>query len=152
MIFQIVTGVILGLMTLIVLGGILKGRKYAWQYSAMRLVNVIVSAIIAAIAASFLGNILGNLISTELVKILPEEISEALQAMPSASGLIAAFIVMFSAPALFYLIFTIVRSIIGIFVPLLAFLLKKITSPGDVDQRALGGKKISKKKRILCLQ
>ena len=123
MIFGIITGVIIGLMALIVLGGIMKGRRYAWQYTALCLANVLASAILAVIASSFIGKVSGDLISKELVKILPDDISAAFNTVPSALGLIGAFVVMFLAPILFYLIFAIVRGIIGLFVPSIAYAL-----------------------------
>ncbi len=142
MIFGIVTGVVVGLMALTVFGGAMKGRKCAWQYTALRLANVVVSAIIAVIASAFIGKALGGLISKELIK-LPEDISAAFSTMPSASGLIGAFVAMFLAPILFYLIFAIVRGIIGLFVPSIAYMISsdKIKAV-SIDAN---GKKLSKK-------
>lgn len=150
MIFWIVSGVIIGLMVISVLCGVIKGRQYAWQYSAFRLVNVVASAVIAVIASAFLGKKLGEIVLKEVLKLLPEDMAQAFSAMPSASGLIGAFIAMFVAPIMFYFIFTIVRGIIGLFVPSLAYALKKITSKNDTDEvlRDAKGKKLSKKKLL----
>lgn len=144
MIFGIVTGVILGLMALVVLGGVMKGRKAAWQYTACRLANVVVSAVIAVIVSALIGKALGNLISKELMNLLPDDVSAALGAMPSASGLVSAFVAMFLAPILFYFIFAIVRGIIGLFVPSIAYAMINGKNKGGFEE----GKKLSKKKLL----
>lgn len=149
MIYGIVSSVILGLMALVIFLGVLKGRRYEWEYSAFRLVNIVVSAVASVILSSILGKTLADAVTKELISLLPAEAAEAFSSMPSALGLIGAFIAMFTAPLIFYIIFAIIRGIIGLFVPHIAYAVKKLLDKGTTEVRYNSkGKKLSAKKQL----
>ena len=150
MLFGITSGIVVALIALAVYCGVMKGRKYEWEYSAVSLANIVISAIIAALASSFIGQVLGNFIFKKIVSSFPTDTVDAFNAMPTVSGLIGALTAMLIAPLLFYAIFSLVRGIIAIFVPLLACMIRKAQGKDDVssDARDENGKKISKKKAL----
>jgi hypothetical protein len=96
-----------------------------------------------------IGGKIAGAVSKEIIDILPNDMAEAFKTMPSASGLIGAFIAMLTAPLMFYIIFAIIRGIIGLFVPHIAYAVKKILDKGSTEVRYNSkGKKLSAKKQL----
>lgn len=145
MYYWIASGVMIALMAIAVFCGVMKGRKYAWEYAALRLANVIISAVAAVFVSALLGKILGGFVSQELMKAMPVSMSAALNEMPAVSGLIGAFVAMLAAPIIFYILFAIIRGVISLFVPSIAYKVKKHEGEERYDEN---GKKLSKKKLL----
>ena len=118
---MIVSIAFLALAALVVLGGVLKGRKYTWVYSAVKLVCAVVAAVISMLLASVLGGIVGNLLVDTLAGSLGVEIFE----IPALNFAVKALVGMLIAPFLFWIVYLIVHGVIKIFIPLFCRLLLK---------------------------
>lgn len=143
MLFGVFSGVILVLMALVVFLGVMKGRRYAWEYAAVRLANVIISLVVAIIAASMIGKTLGGLIGDVILNVMSEDLASAFESMPSVVGLLGALVAMITAPIVYYFVFSLIRGIIAIFAPTIAYALKKGISKDSPD-----GEGKSKKKKL----
>ena len=106
--------------------GMLKGRKYKFQYSLSRLITVIISAVVAMALSALIASGLGGLLVGIVSSLLPEEVSPILEAIPSAPDAVKALVAMIVAPILFFGIFLIVKPLIGLLKRPIARLLLKI--------------------------
>lgn len=147
MLFLIFSIAIFALMMLSIVVGVLRGRKYVWTYSAIRLANVVVSAVVSLISALLIGKFAGGVITELVLSILPSDLAQALRALPSTSGIVGAFVAMFLAPIVFLFIFLFVRGIISLFVPMISCAITKNTKSGT-EKNEFGAKKVSKKQRL----
>ena len=106
--------------------GMLKGRKYKFQYSLSRLITVIISAVVAMALSALIASGLGGLLVGIVSSLLPEDVSPMLEAIPSAPDAVKALVAMIVAPILFFGIFLIVKPLIGLLKRPIARLLLKI--------------------------
>ncbi len=148
MLFLIFSAVIFALMMLSVTVGVLKGGRYAWEYSAVRIGNVIVSAGVSVLLSSLIGRFAGNFVSDLALSIMPDSLAEALKALPSASGAVGAFVAILLTPIVFYLLFTLIRGIISLFVPTISCAIVKALKKEDTTENEAYAEDIPKKKRL----
>ena len=148
MLFWVFSIAIFSLMMLSISVGVLKGGKYVWIYSAVRVGNIVVSAVLSVIICLIVGRFAGNLISDFALSILPNSLAETLRDLPSASGAIGAFVVMLLSPLVFYLLFTLIRGIIALFAPTISCAIVKASKKEDTTESLPYAEDISKKKRL----
>lgn len=106
--------------------GMLRGRKYKFQYSLSRMITVVLSAVVAMAISALIAWALGGVLFGVVNSLLPSEMSPLFDAMPSAPGIIKALVAMVVAPLLFTGIFLIVKPIMGLLTRPLCRLLLKI--------------------------
>ncbi len=108
--------------------GILKGRKYVWQFSLARLVTVVVSLALSLVLAILLSGILGGVVANLLKGAFAsnETVSELLVALPSAMPAIKALVAAVIAPLLFIIFFVIAKPLVALLKkPIAALMTKK---------------------------
>lgn len=98
--------------------GVLKGKKYTWVYSAMRIVCAVIAAILSMRVAALLGSLLGGLVAGA--------IGDPISQIPALTFAVKALLSMLAAPILFWIIFPIVYNLLNLLLPLLTKLLVKV--------------------------
>ena len=122
---------------LAILFGALKGRKYKWQYSLSRLIVVIISVIASAILASVISNaIVGTVVimlidSGLLSDIGGIDVGAMVNSLESGVATIKALGSMIVSPMLFVSIFLLLKSILNLYVKLIAFGILSFTKGND---------------------
>lgn len=106
--------------------GMLKGRKYKWQFSAARIILLVISTIAATIISALIGWVAGGVLFKVLVPNLNGNIAQILEIVPSAPQILRAIVAMVVAPLVFILVFNIIRPIANIFTTLVCKLFLKI--------------------------
>ena len=106
--------------------GMLKGRKYKWQFSAARIILLLISTIAATVLSAVTGWIVGGVLFNFLMPSLSGTWAELLAAVPSAPAIFKAIVAMVVSPIVFVLIFNIIRPISSIFTGRFCKLLMKI--------------------------
>jgi len=127
--------IFLVLAALFIFLGVLKGKKYTWVYSAMRIVCAVISAILSMLFASLLGSLLGGLLSDAVASALGARFPE----IPAFAFAAKALLGMLVAPILFWIVFPIVYNLLNLLLPLLSKLLckvipQKVTGVCDVTE------------------
>ena len=103
--------------------GMLKGRKYKWQFSAARMILLVIATLISTVISALIGWVAGGLLLGFLPMAGP--ISGLLEAMPSAPEALKVVVAMIIAPVVFIIIFNIFRPIVNLFTsPFCKLLLK----------------------------
>ena len=136
---------------LAVLIGIMRGRKYKWEYSLARIIGVVVSAILSALLATVLANLLidalvNSMLNGNMQESLGGELGAMLQEIPSGISAITAFGAMLVAPVLFIPLFIIVKIIVNIIVKLVMRSIFNVTDKPD-NQAPDSKKKFVQRKR-----
>ncbi len=117
-----------------ILRGFLKGRKFIWQYSLVRLITVIVSAVIAIIVSKLISVTLTDTLYTMLESNgLPEEVVQIANEIPSVLAVIKALVCILITPIIFYPVFFFVRIIVSIFSRILLKVLVKLTTKTQTE-------------------
>ena len=129
--------------------GVLKGKKYTWVYSAMRIVCAVISAILSMLFASLLGSLLGGLVAGA--------IGGQISQIPALTFAAKALLGMLVAPILFWIVFPIVYNLLNLLLPLLSKLLckvipQKVTGVCDVTEEDEVPQKKRKHKRKAALR
>lgn len=106
--------------------GMLRGRKYKWQFSAARIILLVISTIAATIISALIGWIVGGVLFKVVVPTLNGNIAQILEAVPSAPSVLRAIVAMMVAPVVFLLVFNVIRPISNIFTSFFCKLLLKI--------------------------
>lgn len=108
--------------------GMLKGRKYRWQFSLSRIIIVVISAIIATLLSALVSWLLGGLVFGLLEGFLTGagEVGTLISSLPTAPDTVRAVIAMIIAPVIFVTFFIIIRSILNIFSGKICKLIMKI--------------------------
>lgn len=108
----IFAGVFFFMFLLALLIGMLKGKRYVWQFSLTRLFIVAVSAPLAV----FLSALISWFAAGAMMGFVNVDgATEILRAVPTAAGSLRAIIASVLAPILFFLLFLIIKSVLGIF-------------------------------------
>ncbi len=97
--------------------GMLKGRKYRWQFGVSRIIVLVLAVVISTLLASTLGWYLGGVLIGLLGNLLAGsfDLTAFMEAVPSAPGVLRAIVAMIVAPVSFLLIFIIVKPICKLF-------------------------------------
>ncbi|MBO7250208.1 MAG: hypothetical protein J6V42_02925 [Clostridia bacterium] len=97
--------------------GMLKGRKYKWQFGLARIIVLILALIVSTILAATLGWYVGGALIGVLQNALSGKIDldAFMAAVPSAPDVLRAIVAMVIAPTSFLLIFMIVKPIFKLF-------------------------------------
>ena len=122
---------------LAVLIGVMKGKKYRWQFSVSKIVLTIMSAIIAMLVSSLLGLGLGKALAGALSSSLVDSIPE-IKDVEGLSTMISAIIAGVAAPILFYAAFPIVKALSGSFTFDFAHLLMRLdgdAADAEIEKR-----------------
>ncbi len=98
---------------LAMLVGMLKGKKYVWQFSASRILIVIVSAPLAVFLTALVSWLLGGALTGVVSKFIFT--GGLLESLPSAPDAIRAIIASVLSPFIFLLFFLVIKSVLGIF-------------------------------------
>lgn len=106
--------------------GMLKGRKYKWQFSAARIILLVISTIAATLISALIGWVAGGVLFKVLAPNLNGNIAQILEIVPSAPYILRAIVAMVVAPLVFILVFNIIRPIANIFTTFVCNLLLKI--------------------------
>ena len=117
-IFSVALLIIAGLF---VLCGVLRGKKYVWLYSAMRLGAAVVSLVLALILSTWIAGLLSDMV-LDLVMDLDgmEDVRGFMKDLPSAPQAFGAILSMILAPILFFVLFFVVKRILYIIVKIVA--------------------------------
>lgn len=142
--------------------GFRRGKKYFWGYSAVRIVGIVASVILATLLSVLIARGLSGLVyNTLLPSVKSENFHELLDSLPSAAQVVRALVSMVIAPIIFYILFPIVRKLLGLLDIPLARLLQKLTgkkstapaeSTGDVPDSPAGKAPHGKKAALLAMQ
>lgn len=154
----IFSGVFLFFALLFVLCGMLKGRKYKFQYSVSRIIVVALSAVLSMVLSALLSWLLGSVIFNVIEGSLPsDEVRELLNNLPTAPDAVRALVAMLVAPLIFVAVFLIVRAILnclsGALCRLILKIGKKSESPvpseeqNEEENESEGSKKERKRNR-----
>ncbi len=142
----------IALFLLAALIGMLKGKKYVWQFSLSRIIVLLLSVAISLTAAVLIAGPLGTLTVNILQNtILSGDLGGMVGAIESAVDALRAIIAMVIAPLLFIVLMLIIRPILSIFTPLICrlFVKKKKEEPaaaeGDVVAEPTTQKKVKGK-------
>ena len=114
----IFTGFFVLIAVIFILTGMLKGRKYKWQFSVSRIVVVVLSTIAATLISALVSWLLGGLVYGALEGFLQngnQEIANLINSLPSAADSVRAIIAMLIAPLIFLLFFLVIKAILNIF-------------------------------------
>ena len=123
MIVSIAFFVLAALFTLL---GVLKGRKYTWIFSALRIVCIVVTAILAMLFSAFLARYAASFLPSVIEKNLDGNAKGLLRDLPSMAFALKALIAMMVAPVLFWGVFPIVYNLLNLVVKLISRVLVKI--------------------------
>lgn len=115
--------------------GILKGRKYIWQFSLARLITVVVSLALSLVLAIILSGILGGVVANLIKGVFAsnETVSELLTALPSAMPAIKALVATVIAPLLFIIFFVIAKPLLALLKKPIAGLMTKKTEADEAE-------------------
>ena len=134
-------GVFLFFALIFALCGMLKGRKYKWQFSATRIILLAISTVIATLISALVGWFGGGLLVDILLPMLQGNIGsinigELVASLPSSLAAIRALVAMIVAPLVFILVFNIVRPLINLLTRPIGNLLLKIGKKKPVEEAA----------------
>lgn len=134
-------GVFLFFALIFALCGMLKGRKYKWQFSATRIILLAISTVIATLISALVGWLAGGLLVDILLPMLQGNIGsinigELVASLPSSLAAIRALVAMIVAPLVFILVFNIVRPLINLLTRPIGNLLLKIGKKKPVEEAA----------------
>lgn len=142
--------------------GFRRGKKYFWGYSAIRIVGIVASVMLATLFSVLIARGLSVLIcNTLLPSVKSENFHELLDSLPSADQVIRALVSMVIAPIIFYILFPIVRKLLGLLDIPIARLLPKLIekksqaqteSTGNTTDSPAGKAPHGKKTALLALQ
>ncbi len=134
-------GVFLFFALIFAICGMLKGRKYKWQFSATRIILLAISTVIATLISALVGWLAGGLLVDILLPMLQGNIGsinigELVASLPSSLAAIRALVAMIVAPLVFILVFNIVRPLINLLTRPIGNLLLKIGKKKPVEEAA----------------
>ena len=141
---MIVSVVFLVLAALFTFLGMLKGKKYTWVFSALRIVGIAVTAVLAMWLSSLVGGFVGELATDAIGDSLKGNAQGLLNDLPSASLAITALIAMLAAPILFWVLFPVVYNLLNIVIKVITRVLVKVL-PQTITK---AGTPETKKKRL----
>ena len=95
--------------------GMLKGRKFVWVYSALKLVTLILAAVASMLLSAFLARFAAEFAYDKLIDLFFADGGTMLDGIASAPEIVSALIAMIVAPILFLPLFWIIRPILNIF-------------------------------------
>lgn len=150
-IFSVALLIIAGLF---VLCGVLRGKKYVWLYSAMRLGAAVVSLVLALILSTWIAGMLSDMV-LDLVMDLDgmEDVRGFMKDLPSAPQAFGAILSMILAPILFFVLFFVVKRILYIIVKIVAkVIMKAMRKKNPAMVVEITGKKKKKKINVLRAQ
>lgn len=117
-IFSIALLVIAGLF---VLCGVLKGKKYVWIYSAIRLGAAVISLVVALFLSRGIAQAISGAVMDLLVKMdAMSELSGFVKDLPTIKEAICALLSMILAPGLFVTLFFVCKTLLGIAVRIIS--------------------------------
>lgn len=124
-------GVFLFFALIFALCGMLKGRKYKWQFSATRIILLVIATLITTVISALIGWLAGGVLANTVLPMLESaggkvNIGELLKAVPSAPAIIRAIVAMIVAPVVFLMVFAIVKPLIKLLTSPICKLLLKI--------------------------
>ena len=120
--------------------GFRRGKKYFWGYSAIRIVGIVTSVILATLLSVLIARGLSGLIcNTLLPSVKSENLHELLDSLPSADQVVRALVSMVIAPIIFYILFPIVRKLLGLLdIPIARLLQKLIKKKEETPAESTG--------------
>ena len=112
--FEVIFTILLSLLILAFVGfGLLSGKKYRWYYPLTKLVIVLVSALGSFFLSKGIARPIGDFICEKLMSLLPANILEYVNDVPSAPALAGALIAIVLAPIFFIPLFLILRGLMN---------------------------------------
>lgn len=132
-------GVFLFFALLFALCGMLKGRKYKWQFSAARVILLVIATLIATVLSALVGWAAGGVLINFVAPLLEDMgigVNTIFEVVPSAVEILRAVVAMIVAPLVFILIFNIVRPLVNLLTGPLCKLLLKITGADKAKAEA----------------
>ena len=105
--------------------GVLKGKKYTWVYSAMRIVLAVVAVFLSVGLATLGARILGNFLNGLMQGVLPTSLETLFGEIPSMSLFVKVLVFAVISPILFGVLFSILYNVLNIFGKKLAVVLVK---------------------------
>ena len=134
-------GVFLFFALIFALCGMLKGRKYKWQFSATRIILLVIATLITTVISALIGWLAGGVLANTVLPMLEStggkvNIGELLKAVPSAPAIIRAVVAMIVAPLVFLVVFAIVKPLIKLLTKPIGKLLLKIGKKKPVEEAA----------------
>ena len=116
--------------------GMLKGKKYKFQYPLSKLITVIIAAVLAVLASRLLAKLLVSSVAEIVLTAFSDsqDLLQLLEKVPSAMAAVHALAAMIVAPILFFLIFLILKPIVGIFKRPIGKLLLKLGKNESAEQ------------------
>ena len=134
-------GVFLFFALIFALCGMLKGRKYKWQFSATRIILLVIATLITTVISALIGWFAGGVLANTVLPMLESaggkvNVGELLKAVPSAPAIIRAIVAMIVAPVVFLMVFAIVKPLIKLLTSPICKLLLKIGKKKPVEEAA----------------
>ena len=89
--------------------GMLRGKKYKFQYPLSKLITVSIAAVLAVLASRLLAKLLVSFVAKIVLTSFSDsqDVLQLLEKVPSAMAAVHALAAMIVAPGLFFLIFLI---------------------------------------------
>ncbi len=106
--------------------GVLKGKKYTWVFSALRIVGIVLSAVLAMLLSTLVARFGAALVTDAVGDSLTGNMQGLLRELPSASFALTALIAMLAAPIFFWMMFPIVYNLLNIVLKLISRVLVKV--------------------------
>ena len=95
--------------------GILKAKKFVWQFSLAKLITVIVSLVLSVVLAAVLAKVIAKAALPTVLNLIPEcTLTKLLDELPSATAVMTAIATIVLAPALFIILFNILKPLLGL--------------------------------------
>ena len=118
MFFWIFSGVFLFFALIAAIIGLVKGRKFIWQYSFARLISVIVAAVASMISSSLLCWLVSSLLYKTLrnASVVSADISQLITSIPTLEYMIRAVFAALIAPMVFIILFFVFKKLFGFLV------------------------------------
>lgn len=115
--------------------GLLKGRKYNWQFSTAKIITLILAIIISTLISSIAAYIVSGVLLAVVLPLLNnvEGLSELISKLPSATAAIRAIIATVIAPVLFFIFLPITKALLGLAKRPIARLLMKICKDTEAN-------------------
>ena len=133
-------GVFLFFALIFAICGMLKGRKYKWQFSATRIILLVIATVITTVLSALIGWFVGSLLAGGILDViaylatgltfgkvdLRESLPAAFKAVPLLFDIFKAVVAMIIAPLVFIVVFNIVRPLVNLLTSPICKLLLKI--------------------------
>lgn len=128
--------------------GILKGRKYVWIFTALKIASLIISAVLSVILSTVIARSVIQFVFNKLVSSGKlGDVGDILADIPSVSQAVSALVAMIIAPFLFWILFALLKKILYFVSKLVSRSLIKIPALAPVHKDEEEFRAMSKRKQ-----